>query len=157
MNVKTIPTFECEIVKKEYQLVGLSITANLTQSFPESAMNIHNKFEKRRDEIKNSKNKEILFSPYMSNGIFATYFACLEVDEISDIPKEMIGFKLPIMEYAQISCSNKTIDQGYATLFSWMDEKGYKRKGNDQSCPIEIFYLEEDNMEEVVELLIPIQ
>ena len=93
----------------------------------------------------------------MCNDIVATYFACVEVDELTEIPKGMIGFKLPMMEYAKISCSNKTIDQGYSKLFAWISENGYKQKWYDKSFPIEIFYLEEGAEEEVVEILIPIQ
>ena len=157
MEVKTIATFECEVVKKEYQLIGQSITANFPQSFPDAAMKVQMEFEKRIDEVGKYKNKHVLFSPYMSNEIVATYFACVEVHELTDIPKGMIGFTLPMMEYAKISCSNKTINQGYSKLFAWISENGYKQRGYDKSFPIEIFYLEEGAEEEVVEILIPIQ
>lgn len=157
MEVNTIATFECEIVKKEYQLVGQSVTANFPRSFPDAAMKVQMDFEKRMDEVGNCKNKHVLISPYMSNDIVATYFACVEVDELTEIPEGMIGFNLPMMEYAKISCSNKTIDKGYSKLFTWMSENGYKQKWYNQSLPIEIFYLEENVEEEVVEILLPIQ
>ena len=157
MEVKTIATFECEVVKKKYQLIGQSITANFPQSFPDAAMKVQMEFEKRVDKVVNCTNKRVLISPYMSNGIVATYFACLEVDALTDIPDGMIGFKIPMMEYAKISCSNKTIDQGYSKLFAWISENGYKQRGYDISFPIEVFYLEEGAEEEVVEILIPIQ
>lgn len=156
MEVKTVATFECEIIEQEYQLVGQSITANFPKGFPDAAIKVQMNFEKRMDEVANSKSKRVLFSPYMSNGIFATYFACLEVEEINEVPEGMMGLKLPLMKYAKISCSNKTIGQGYDKLFAWMGENGYKQKQND-SCSIEIFYFEEDAEEEVVEILIPIQ
>lgn len=69
----------------------------------------------------------------------------------------MIGFELPMMQYAKISCSNKTIDHGYSKIFTWMGENGFKQKWYDRSFPIEIFNLEEGAEEEVVEILIPIQ
>ena len=157
MEVKTIATFECEIVKKEYQLVGQSVTANFPQSFPDAAMRVQMDFEKRVEEVLNCTNKHVLISPYMCNDIVATYFACLEVDELTHIPDGMIGLTLPMMEYAKISCSNKTIDQGYSKLFTWMSENEYKQKWYDKSFPIEIFYLEEGAEEEVVEIFLPIQ
>ncbi|WP_432359858.1 GyrI-like domain-containing protein [Sporosarcina sp. UB5] len=156
MEVKTIATFECEIVQKEYQLVGQSITANFPESFPDAAIKVQINFEKRVDEVKYCKNKQVLISPYMCNDIVATYFACVEVDELTEIPEGMIGIKLPMTEYAKISCSNKTIGEGYSKLFTWMGENGYKQKWYDKSFPIEIFYLEEGAEEEVVEILIPI-
>jgi predicted transcriptional regulator YdeE len=157
MEVKTIATFECEIVIREYQLIGQSITANYPQSFPDAAIKVQMDFEKRIDEVKNCKDKQILISPYMCNDIVATYFACVEVDNLSEIPEGMIGFEISKAEYAKISCSNKTIDQGYSKIFAWMSENGYKQKWFDKSFPIEIFYFEENVEEEVVEILIPIQ
>ncbi|MGE8203889.1 GyrI-like domain-containing protein [Heyndrickxia sp. NPDC080065] len=152
----SIATFECKIVKKDYKLIGQSITANFPQSFPDAAIKIQLEFEKRRDEIVNSCNKEIMFSPYMCNGIVATYFACLEVNEITNIPEGMIGINLPLTTYAMISCSNKTIDQGHPKLFEWMKQNNYKQKWFDHSFPIEIYYFEENVEEEKVEILIPI-
>lgn len=157
MEVKTIATFECELIKKEYRLIGQSITANFPQSFPDAAMKVQMEFEKRIDEVRGCKNKHVLISPYMCNDIVATYFACVEVDNLTEIPEGMVGFRIPLMEYAKISCSNKTIDQGYSKLFAWMSENGYKQKWFSESFPIEIFYLEEGAEEEVVEILIPIQ
>lgn len=157
MEVKTIATFECEVVQREYELIGQSITGNFPESFPDAAMKVHMEFEKRLHEVVNCKDRHVLISPYMSNDIVATYFACAEVDSLTDIPEGMIGLKLPMVEYAKISCSNKTIDQGYSKLFAWMGENGYKPKLYDRSFPIEVFYLEENAEEEVVELLIPIQ
>ncbi|MGN7388162.1 GyrI-like domain-containing protein [Sporosarcina sp. SAFN-015] len=157
MEVKTVATFVCEVVKREYALIGQSITANFPQSFPNAAMKVQMDFEKRIDEVVNCKNKQVLISPYMCNDIVATYFACVEVEELTEIPEGMIGFTLPLMDYAKISCSNKTIDQGYSKLFAWMGENGYKQKWYDKSFPMEVFYLEEGAEEEVVEILVPIQ
>ncbi|MFS0688313.1 effector binding domain-containing protein [Sporosarcina sp. 179-K 8C2 HS] len=157
MDVKTVATFACEVVKREFELVGQSITADFPQSFLDAAMKVQMEFEKRIDEVKGCKNKHVLISPYMCNDIVATYFACVEVDNLTEIPEGMVGFRIPMMEYAKISCSNKTIDQGYSKLFAWMSENGYKQKWYDKSFPIEIFYLEEGAEEEVVEILIPIQ
>ncbi|WHT46850.1 AraC family transcriptional regulator [Sporosarcina thermotolerans] len=120
MEVKTIASFECGIIEKEYQLVGQSITANFPKGFPDAAIKVQMDFERRMDEIANSKSKQVLFSPYMSNGIFATYFPSLEVDELNEIPDGMMGLELPLMKYAKICCSNRTIDQGYSKLFAWM-------------------------------------
>lgn len=155
MEVTSIATFECEIVSKEFKLIGQSITANYPQSFPNAAIEVQVEFLKKVDEIKNCKNKKVLLSPYMCNDIMATYFACLEVEEIADVPEDMVGFAIPLMKYAKVSCSNKTIDKGYSKIFEWMGENGYSQKWYDKSFPIEIYYLEGAE-EEIVEILIPI-
>jgi predicted transcriptional regulator YdeE len=157
MNQSAVATFECEVVSKEYLLVGQSVTAAFPQSFPEAAIKVQQQFENRREEIQHVVDKEIVFSPYMCNDIVATYFACIEVTEFGDIPEGMMALTLPQSKYAKVSCSNKTIDKGYEKIFSWIKEKGYHQKWFDKSFPIEIFYYEDGVEEERVELLIPIK
>lgn len=152
-----IATFECEVITREYNLVGQSITANFPNSFPDAAIKIHTEFVSKKAEIKGAINYEIIYSPYMCNSIVATYFACLEVSEIRHIPDGMIGFNLPKTEYAKISCSNKTIGEGYSKIFEWINSKGYKQKNSSSSSAIEIYYFEDNVDEEKVEILIPIE
>ena len=152
--------FHCEMIVKEFQLVGQSVTANFPNHFPDAAIQIQRQFSERKHEIINAKHPNVMFSPYMCNNIVATYFACLEVDDLSSIPDGMIGFKLPVTHYAKISCTNKCIGEAYSKLFAWMGEQGLKQKFLNQSFPMEIFYLDEkvedQHDEEYVELLIPI-
>ncbi|MFV8827748.1 hypothetical protein [Alkalihalobacterium sp. APHAB7] len=46
--------------------------------------------------------KDILISPYMCNEIVATYFVCVEVTGIENIPDGMLGLKLPMMDYQRL-------------------------------------------------------
>jgi len=153
--MSTIATFNCEIITKEYQFIGQSITANFPSSFPEAAIQVQGEFRSRISEISGTVNPDTLYSPYMCNGVVATYFACSEVSSIDEIPEGMIGFKLPTTKYAKISCSNRTIGEGYSRIFQWIGENGYKQRSSSDSSSIEIFYIE-GNGEEKVELLIPI-
>jgi predicted transcriptional regulator YdeE len=149
--------FQCEVVEQGYQFIGQTITANFPGGFPDAAVKVQRQFELRKHEIIGAKNTEIICCPYMCNGIFATYFACLEVDDLSLIPEGMIGFQLPAMKYAKITCTNRCIGEAYGKVFEWIKKHEYKQKFLDQSCPIEIFYYEEDaEAEEMVEILIPI-
>ncbi|MFC3749013.1 GyrI-like domain-containing protein [Paenibacillus sp. GCM10012306] len=84
----------------------------------------------------------------------ATYFACYEVPEGNDIPEDMVSFKLPGHTYAKVTCTNKTIQDGYGYVFDWMQKSGHKQLS--EACSIEIFYIEETD-EEKVELLIPVE
>jgi predicted transcriptional regulator YdeE len=155
--MSAIATFECEVVTKEYQFVGQSITANFPSSFPEAAIKVQTEFfQKRKSEVSNVVTRAILYSPYMCNGVVATYFACLEVTKIENVPPGMIGFKLPSTRYAKISCSNKTIGEGYSKIFAWIETNGFKGKSSSSSSSIEIFYFDE-KPEEKVEILIPIE
>lgn len=148
-------SFEIEVVNREYKLVGMSITGNFPESFPEVAVTIQRAFWERRKEIQHAKDYDILFSPGMCNGIVATYFACTEVAEIGDVPEGMIAFTLPDVEYVKVACTNKTIGQGYDKLFEWMKQNNYEHRLYG-ACQIEIYYINEEADEEPVEILIPI-
>jgi len=156
MSNQKLEKFKCELTTRDYTFIGQSITANFPNGFPDAAVAVQMDFVKRRDEITNAKNKEVIYSPYLCNGIVATYFACLEVSDLADIPEGMIGFHLPSVIYAKINCTNKSIGEAYGKLFGWMNEQGYNQKFLDQTCPIEVYYFEEDVEEEDVEILIPI-
>lgn len=148
-------SFEIEVVNREYKFVGMYITGNFPESFPEVAVTVQREFWERRKEIKNSKDYETLFSPGMCNGILATYFACIEVTEVDNVPEGMIAFTLPDTEYVKVSCTNKTIGEGYNKLFDWMKQNRYEHKFYG-ACQIEIFYINDEVDEEPVEILIPI-
>lgn len=155
MNKQLVASFEIEVVNREYKFVGMSITGNFPESFPEVAVTVQREFWERRKEIKNSKDYETLFSPGMCNGILATYFACIEVTEVDHVPEGMIAFTLPDTEYVKVSCTNKTIGEGYNKLFDWMKQNRYEHKFYG-ACQIEIFYINDEVDEEPVEILIPI-
>lgn len=155
MTQKTIATFECKVIKKEFLLVGESITANFPQGISEASIQLSETFNLRREEVQHAQNIDKVICPYMCNGILATYLTCLEVDQLGQIPAGMIGFKIPETEYAVVSCSNKTIGEGYDRIFSWIQENGFI--SNNHAFSIEVFYYEENVEEKRAEILIPIQ
>ncbi|MHA7966521.1 GyrI-like domain-containing protein [Paenibacillus sp. CAU 1782] len=155
MGAQLKPSFEIEVVNREFKLVGMSVTGNYPDSLPEIAINVQRAFWERRKEIKHAADYETLFSPGMCNGILATYLACVEVTEIDLVPDGMIGFVLPATEYVKVLCTNKTIGEGYNKLFEWMKQNKYVHKWYD-ACQVEIFYIDEEADEEPVEILIPI-
>src|SRR5690554_3829603 len=114
MSNKIIAPFEINVVTREYQLVGISGTGKFPESFPDTATNVINKFGNLRRKIDNAKSYDIVLCPGMCNGIVATYFVCLEVEEIQgEIPEGMLSFKLPKTEYLMIRCTNNSIMEGY--------------------------------------------
>ncbi|TSB47374.1 GyrI-like domain-containing protein [Alkalicoccobacillus porphyridii] len=153
---QAVATFTCETITTSFQFVGVSTTANFPNAFPEAAINLQLDFESRVHEIRESKKRDVIFSPYMCNNFVATYFSCVEVSEIKDVPEGMIGFSLPKVRYAKIQCSNQTIGEGYERLFTWMAEKGFSQIHLNNTMPVEIFYPEDDMHEFKAEILIPI-
>lgn len=148
---------EIKVVTREYKLVGISGTGKFPESFPDTASNVIHKFGELRRKIENARNYDTVFCPGMCNGIVATYFACLEVDEImNEVPNEMISFDLPKTEYVLIRCTNNSIMDGYDKLSKWMNENKYKHKLY-RACQIEIYYNFDSNGEEPADVLIPIE
>ncbi|KMK78085.1 GyrI-like domain-containing protein [Alkalihalobacillus pseudalcaliphilus] len=156
MKQQSLSTFQCEVISKSFNFVGMNVTAPFPSKFPDAAINLHQQFEKRMHEISKPINRNVLCSPHMCNEIIATYFACLEVVEASDVPADMVHFELPETRYAKVSCSNLTIDEGYDTIFKWMEEKEMKQKYFFYSMPVELYYLDDNSEEFMVEILIPI-
>jgi predicted transcriptional regulator YdeE len=146
-----------DMVEREFLLVGESITANFPESFPDAAMTVQQEFEGKMARIPNAVSRKVLISPYLSNEIMVTYFACLEVFELTEIPNGMSGFKIPKIKYARASCTNRTIDKAYTSLYRWINEKGFEQNRYESSFPIEIFYLSENPEDEKVEIYVPIK
>lgn len=148
----------CELVTREYQFVGQSITANYPEGFPNAAIKVQMDFGERKHEITNAKQPDVMYSPFICNEIFATYFACLEVDEITNIPEGMMGFKLPLTRYAKVECTVNSIGEGYDNIFTWIREQGYEQKTWELGCcPVEVYYFGEEGEPDKVEILIPIK
>lgn len=148
--------FQCEIVEKELNFVGINITALFPSGFPDAAIKVQQEFMERMNEISNAINKNVLLSPFICNEIIATYFAGLEVSDLNSIPEGMMGFTVPPAKYAKVTCTNKTIGEGYDKVLHWMGENGYIQKMY-YAFQIEMYYLDELAEEEQVEILIPIK
>ena len=65
MKQTDVVLYSCEVVRKEYHLVGQSITANYSRWFPDAALQVQIEFWKRKHEINNPLHDDILLSPYM--------------------------------------------------------------------------------------------
>ncbi|TYR74251.1 GyrI-like domain-containing protein [Rossellomorea vietnamensis] len=146
-----------EIIEREFLLVGESITANFPESFPEAAIKVQQGFERKMDSIPNAVDRKVLISPYMRNELMVTYFACLEVIDLTQIPDGMSGFRIPLTKYAKITCTNRNIDKGYSQLYDWIKENSLELNRCESSSPIEIFHLEAIALEERVEIFMPIK
>jgi predicted transcriptional regulator YdeE len=147
--------FDCELITRDTSnFAGFSFSGPFPQSFPSEAVKVQQQLGSRKSEFTPNINTDVVFSPYYVCDNLATYFACYEVPEGNAIPEGMVSFKLPGHTYAKVTCTNKTIRDGYGHVFDWIQKNGYKQLNG--ACSIEIFYIEEAD-EERVELLIPVE
>jgi len=144
----------CEVVTKPVlNLVGISYCGPYS-TFPDEAIRLQSDFLARKHELNDTTLSTAIYSPYFGNDIFATYWACYEVDHMEEVPPGMVQFKIPKRQYAMVRCTNKRIGEGYEQLHAWMN--GRKLSKKDNAVALEIFYVDQRLEEEPVELLIPI-
>ncbi|GGG71149.1 GyrI-like domain-containing protein [Paenibacillus radicis (ex Gao et al. 2016)] len=147
--------FECELITRDVRhFAGFSFSGSFPHSFPAESVKVQQKLGSRKSEFTTDINTDVVFSPYYVCDNLATYFACYEVPEGSAIPEGMVSFKLPGHTYAKVTCTNKTIHDGYGHVFDWIQKNGHKQLNG--ACSIETFYIEEAE-EEKVELFIPVE
>jgi predicted transcriptional regulator YdeE len=146
----------CSIVSKPaLHLAGISYCGPYS-SFPDEAIRLQTEFLKRKHELNDAAKSTVLYSPYFGNEVFATYWACYEVQHQEELPPGMVQFTIPEHRYAMVACSNKRIGEGYEQLHTWINEMRLEKQENAVS--LEVFYIDEHHLEEEpVELLIPLK
>jgi predicted transcriptional regulator YdeE len=147
--------FQCETVKsEEMKLVGISYSGPQS-SFPHEALSLHHRFEGELEEMVSDTHNFDLVSPYFSNGILTTYFACVEVEKTNILPEDMVRFNIPPQKYAKVTCTNTSIGEGYQKLNEYLNDQKLVKEHN--ACTVEKFYVRDNGEPEVVELYIPIK
>jgi predicted transcriptional regulator YdeE len=145
----------CSIVTKPaIHLAGISYCGPYS-SFPDEAIRLQTEFLTRKHELNDAAKSTILYSPYFGNEVFATYWACYEVQHMEELPPGMVQFTIPEHRYAMVASSTKRIGEGYEQLHAWISEMQLEKQENAVS--LELFYIEQHLEEEPVELLIPLQ
>jgi len=89
-------------------------------------------FLKRKDEIKHAVHTEYYWAPWYSCDVMFTYFYCLQVSELSDIPEGMMGFTIPAEEYVRVAYDGpKPMDPDpYGMLAEHRRRNGLSEKEN---------------------------
>lgn len=126
------------ITKRAIHLVGMSYCGPYS-TFPDEAIRLQGEFLARRHELNGAALSSALYSPYFGNEVFATYWACYEVNHLKTVPPGMVQFTIPERQYAVVTCTNKRIGEGYEQLTSWMNEHGLVKRENAVSLEIFIW------------------
>ncbi|MEI7027025.1 GyrI-like domain-containing protein [Paenibacillus sp. y28] len=84
------------------KLVGLSVTVAFENVDMGRIDAVRQQFFIRRNEIQGILHPDRYWSPWFSaEGVF-TYFFCMEVADLLEIPEGMIGFTIPAHTYAKL-------------------------------------------------------
>lgn len=88
------------------------------------------RFMERKEEIRHAVDPQTYWSPWYSCKVMFTYFYCLQVSEITDIPEGMMGFTIPASYYAAVRYEGpKPMDPDpYAILATYRKENNIANK-----------------------------
>jgi hypothetical protein len=118
------------------------------------------RFMERRGEIKHVINPKVYWAPWYKCEVMFTYFYCLQVSDLSDIPEGMMGFTIPESLYATVKYegSHPMDPDPYGLLALHRQENGIAHKENGMI--LEKFEFARDCVEGkefIVEIFGPIQ
>jgi predicted transcriptional regulator YdeE len=118
------------------------------------------RFMERKQEIKHVINPDVYWAPWFNCEVMFTYFYCLQVSELSDIPDGMMGFTIPETLYAAVKYEgpHPMDPDPYGLLASYRQENGIVHK--EESMIIEKYEFAKDCLpgEEIaVEIFGPIK
>lgn len=94
---------EIQIVKlNEMKMVGFPINISFKDGDFSKIGENKRLFLERKNEISHVIDPETYWAPWYSCEVMFTYFYCLQVSELTDIPEGMMGFTIPESSYASI-------------------------------------------------------
>ncbi|HZG86696.1 GyrI-like domain-containing protein [Paenibacillus sp.] len=144
---------QVEIVElEEKHFVGIAVTVSFQRHDPERIREASQLFYARRKEISGIVNEQQYVCPHFANDLLFTYIYSMEVSEVRDIPKGMIGFSIPSQKYAKV----RTKDQDpYKLIKTYLRDNGFEN--NERSVALEIFKFGEDQHVNHADIFVPIK
>ncbi|MDQ0885889.1 putative transcriptional regulator YdeE [Paenibacillus sp. V4I9] len=134
----------------EINLVGMCITSPFKGHLSERVEDMKKEFFRRKDEIRNIIHPERYVSPSFSSEILFTYFVCMEVADITDIPEGMLGFTIPPHRYAKV----KSTSDPYRDIHDYL--KANNKQNNNRALAFEMYHFENPVWPDEAEVYIPI-
>lgn len=139
-----------EVDYPEMNLVGLCLTSPFEGHLPQRVEDMKQEFFRRKDEIRNIIRPERYISPSFSSEVLFTYFICMEVSDLSEVPKGMIGFTVPPHGYAKI----KSKGDPYQEIHEYLKMSG--KQNNPRALALEIYRFENPEWPDEAEVCIPL-
>lgn len=94
---------EVEIVKlQEMYMVGFPVNVSFKHGDFSTIGRTKQLFMERKDEIRHAVDPDVYWAPWYDSEVMFTYFYCLQVSELSDVPEGMMGFAIPEATYASV-------------------------------------------------------
>jgi predicted transcriptional regulator YdeE len=126
-NEQTIQAEPVRVLKlEEMKVVGFAINVSFQDGDFSKIGKTKQLFIDRLNEIKHAVDTETYWAPWYSCENMFTYFYCLQVNELSDIPDGMMGFTIPTATYAVVYYDgpHPMNPDPYGTLAAYRRENG---------------------------------
>lgn len=135
----------------ELRLVGIPVTALFRQQGPNPAIEAAKRqFLARKHEIAGQLHPDRYVCPHFASEIMFTYWFCMEVEELRDIPDGMSGFTIPAHRYAK----GRSDGDPYELLHLYLHEHGLRN--NPKALAMEVYRFDNPQWPGEVDVLIPI-
>jgi Uncharacterized protein conserved in bacteria len=132
--------------------VGVPVTNVFNRFNPELMKEANEIFNSRIREIKRIIHEHEYVCPHFANDIMFTYVYCMEVSEIEDVPKGMIGFHVPSQRYVKV----RAVDQDpYESAKLYLEANGLEN--NTRALALEVFRFGEEQHFNHADIYIPIR
>jgi predicted transcriptional regulator YdeE len=135
----------------EIKLIGLSITSSFKDHLPQRVETMKQEFYKRKGEIPNVIHTERYISPGFTSEVLFTYLICMEVEDLSEVPEGMIGFRIPPHRYAK----TKSKGDPYRETHDYLNVNGLQNDG--RALALEIYHFDNPIWPDEAEVLIPLK
>ncbi|WP_373230760.1 GyrI-like domain-containing protein [Cohnella sp.] len=136
---------------QEKRFVGIPVTSPFQDHQPERIDETRQIFLGRRHEIKAIVNPQEYVCPHFTSEVLFTYFFCMEVSEISDVPSGMIGFTLPAHLYAQ---TRSDLDP-YEVIHSFL--RDISMESNSRALAFEVYGFDNPQWPSQVDVYVPVK
>jgi predicted transcriptional regulator YdeE len=135
----------------EMKLVGLYVTSPFKGHNPQRVEDMKQEFYRRKDEIEHVIHPERYVSPSFTSEVLFTYLISMEVAEIKDVPRGMIGFTIPPHCYAKV----KSKGDPYKIIHQYLDANQYKNDG--KALALEVYRFDNPVWPDEAEVFIPLR
>jgi predicted transcriptional regulator YdeE len=141
-----------EIVKLDQKkLIGIPVTSVFEGHGPRRIEEAKQIFLNRRHEIKNAVNNQEYVCPSFASEAVFTYFFCMEVSEIDEVPDGMLGFTIPAHSYGK----TRSDQDPYEAIHAYLRANGME--SNMKALALEVYSFDEPQWPSKVDVFVPIK
>jgi predicted transcriptional regulator YdeE len=136
---------------EEKKFVGFPVTSSFSFHEPKRIEEAKREFLDRKHEIRNVVNPDEYVCPHFASEVLFTYFFCMEVSELEEIPEGMIGFTIPARNYV----TTRSDADPYEVLHTYIKDNGIDH--NPKALALEIYQFADPNWPGKVDVFVPIK